>query len=468
MRKENIINDLKSLLSIESVKDLETATENKPMGEKIDEALQYMLNISSKSGFLTKNIEGYAGIAEYGNGEDYVGVLCHLDVVPATGDWLSPPFEPAIRDDKIYARGAIDDKGPTIAAFYGLKIIKELGLPLNHKIRIIFGTDEESGMRGIKKYIERESLPIAAFSPDADFPIVNAEKGQVNVKLSQIKNTEDYKNHDYDFKLVHFISGDKANMVPDTSYATIRGNKVSVILEGFKDYCNEKNLKNSISNNDNEITLMIEGKSAHSMEPYKGVNAGLLMINFLRRFLFHPQDQSYFNFVNSFLYNDFYGSAFGIDYSDDMTGPLTVNAGILKYEGDDGGFIQLNIRYPVTTHYLSTIERIISVAESSGFEVSQVRGKKPHHVTGDHPIIRTLKQVYYEETEQEPVLLSTGGNTYAGLMDYCVAFGPVFPGRESTAHQKDEYIEINDLLKSTAIYAKAIYELANLDIEKSS
>lgn len=468
LRKENLINDLKGLISIESVKDLASISENRPFGNKIGLALDYMLDLSSKSDLITKNIEGYVGLAEYGDGEDYVGILCHLDVVPATGDWISKPFDPTIRDGKIYGRGAIDDKGPTIAAFYALKIIKELGLQLKHRTRIIFGTDEESGMSGIKKYIEKEPLPIAAFCPDSNFPIVNAEKGQIHVKLTQTKKIDVYNNPNYEFRLVHFTSGDRANMVPDKSIATISGNNISTILNGFENYCNEKNLKNSFHYSNDEITFVIEGKSAHSKEPYNGVNAGLMMIDFLKAFSFHPQDQSYFEFVNKYLYNDFYGKAFNIDYSDDITGPLTVNAGILKYTEESRGFIQLNIRYPVTTHYLRTIEKLTSISETSGFEVTEIRGKKPHYVDKNHQIIKTLQKVYYDATGEEPTLLSTGGNTYSGLLDCCVAFGSVFPGKEGTAHQKDEFIEIEDLLKATSIYAKAIYELANLEIEKNS
>ena len=128
----------------------------------------------------------------------------------------------------------------------------------------------------------------------------------------------------------------------------------------------------------------------------------------------------------------------------------------------------MNIRFPVTTHYLRTIEKIISTAEAYGFEISEIREKKPHYVDSNHSIVKALQKSYFEETGEEPSLLSTGGNTYAGLMDCCVAFGPVFPGKEATAHQNDEYIEIEDLIRATAIYARAIYELANTDIEKSS
>jgi succinyl-diaminopimelate desuccinylase len=152
-RKENLLRDLFDLIKIESIKDEGTMSSHYPMGEKVGEALDFVLELSESIGLQTKNVDGYAGYAQYGehsNEEETIGILCHVDVVPATGEWTSPPFEPVIRDGRIYARGAIDDKGPTIAAFYGLKIVKELGLPLKKNVRMIFGTDEESGMSCLK------------------------------------------------------------------------------------------------------------------------------------------------------------------------------------------------------------------------------------------------------------------------------------------------------------------------------
>jgi succinyl-diaminopimelate desuccinylase len=43
-----------------------------------------------------------------------------------------------------------DDKGPTMAAFYAMRVIKEMNVPLNKKIRLILGTDEESGISCFK------------------------------------------------------------------------------------------------------------------------------------------------------------------------------------------------------------------------------------------------------------------------------------------------------------------------------
>ncbi|WP_010283623.1 dipeptidase PepV [Bacillus timonensis] len=459
-RKDDLLRDLETLLRIESVKDLERQTKKRPMGEKIGEALETMLSITEFAGFQPTNIEGMVGYAEYSpaKAEDYIGILCHLDVVPATGDWSTPPFEPTIRDGKLYARGAIDDKGPTIAAYYGLKIVKELGLPLKHNIRIIFGTDEESGMSCMKKYAEVEKMPLAGFAPDADFPIIHAEKGQINVKLGLQKiSTNDRQ----DLSLLSFVAGEKGNMVPDVAEAIIGGQNDTLVPQFLK-YCKEKGVEYSYSLEGNQTMLKIVGTSAHGMEPHKGVNAALILASFLQPFSFEGSSNDYIQFISKTLYNQFKGEGLGIDFADDITGPLTVNAGIFRFVKDDIAEIHLNIRCPVETNYDATIENLTKTVESYSFKVTSLTTKEPHHVPKDSPMIKALQEVYQTETGEEPTLLTTGGATYARFIKNGVAFGAVFPGKPMTAHQKNEYIEIDDLLKATAIYAHAIYRLGNL------
>lgn len=458
-RKDDLLKDLQTILRIESVKNLQTKSDNRPMGDKIGEALETMLSISEKAGFETNNIEGMVGYAEYSpsKADEYIGILCHLDVVPATGDWTTPPFEPAIRDGKLFARGAIDDKGPTLAAFYGLKIVKELGLPLKHNIRIIFGTDEESGMSCMKKYTEVEKMPLAGFAPDADFPIIHAEKGQINVKLEQQNGQSGTQG---DCSLISFIAGEKGNMVPDKAEAVIEGDHDSIVKK-FIQYCKEKGLEYTYSNEDGKTILLLNGVSAHGMEPEKGLNAGYELAFFLQELSFNEPANTYIQFITKALYNQHKGEGLGIAFSDDITGPLTVNAGVFRFNQEDSE-VHLNIRCPVLTNYKQTIETLSNKVETYGFTIASLAQKEPHHVPKDSPMIRALQEVYFLETREEPTLLTTGGATYARFMDNGVAFGALFPGKVMTAHQKDEYIEIEDLLKATAIYAHAIYKLGNL------
>lgn len=455
-RKEELLADLFALLRIESTKDLDSKSEGRPMGQKIGEALELILQKADQAGFKTKNLDGYAGYAQYGDHQDQelIGILCHVDVVPATGEWTSPPFEPTIRDGKIFARGAIDDKGPTMAAFYGLKIVKELGLPLSKDVRMIFGTDEESGMSCMRYYQEVEGMPSAGFAPDADFPIINAEKGQITAKLS-LQNNDDSAG----LALHSFHAGSRVNMVPEKAKALIVNVDNDSFLTEFESYCTKHQFKNDITIDGKTIELTLYGLSAHAMEPFVGMNAATALAGFLKNYPFQQSARTYLQFVAE-LHQDFYGESLGIAYRDDVTGPLTVNPGILSYEQGKDAFVIINARIPVTTNYEKIKNQLQRVAEQKGFTVPEMRESQPHYVDSNHPMIKGLQKAYEEETGQVATLLSTGGATYARFMKHGVAFGANFPGKEMTAHQKDEFIEIDDLLKATAVYAHAIYEIA--------
>ncbi|MFF2448801.1 dipeptidase PepV [Neobacillus sp. NPDC058068] len=459
-RKDLLVDDLTTLLKIPSVKDLSTSSEQAPMGATIKKALDFMLEKAKQDGFRTKNIDNYVGFAELGpeDASHYIAILCHLDVVPATGEWDTDPFSPDIRNGKLYARGAIDDKGPTMAAYYALKIIKENELSLKHRVRIIFGTDEESGMTCMKKYVQVEPAPLTGFAPDAEFPIIHAEKGQINAVLKW--RAQDTQNDD-PFKVVSFSSGEKGNMVPDQAQATLIGHNLEYVEREFIRFAISQKLEFSYENNGNSIRLTLKGTSAHGMEPDKGINAG----NTLAQFLIKNSidNGSYFTFISDCLAEDFWGEKLNISFSDEITGPLTVNAGIFRFAHQEDAYISLNIRCPVETPYLRTIEKLNETAQKYGFDVEEVREKKPHHVDQNHPVIKVLQQAYEEETNTQATLLTTGGATYARFIENGVAFGAVFPGKENTAHQKNEYVEMEDLNKATAIYANAIFHLANLD-----
>ncbi len=181
--KEDLIRDTQKFLQINSVMDESTAGPGRPFGEGVNASLTSLLEFGEKEGFTVKNLDGYAGHIEWGTGDEIVGVLCHVDVVPPGDGWTSDPFSADIRDGRIYARGAIDDKGPTMAAFYALKIVKDMRLPLSKRVRIIIGTDEESDWRCVDHYFKHEKMPDIGFAPDADFPIINAEKGIIDASL---------------------------------------------------------------------------------------------------------------------------------------------------------------------------------------------------------------------------------------------------------------------------------------------
>ena len=462
-RKEQIITDTQAFLQIKSVLDESEATEQAPLGSGIDQALKYMLNKGQTDGFTVKNVDGLAGHIEYGEGTELLGILCHVDVVPEGDGWTSDPYSAEIRDGKIFARGAIDDKGPTMAAYYAMKIVKELGLSVQKRVRMILGTDEESNWRCVDHYFKHEEMPTIGFAPDADFPIINAEKGIFDFILEQ--NGREQNENDAKVVLESLQAGRRLNMVPDLAEAVIQyktKDNAEQIKNTFEQYIKNNNLKGTVTIKENNLQFRLEGISAHGMEPNKGKNAGLLLNSFLHHNLHDALDQqgsSFVSFVQKYFGEDSRGKALDIAYEDEISGELTINNGTLSYQTIEGGKIGLNLRYPVTHDIEPTKQKIKEIAEKHNFTCKQLNDSKPHHVDEQHPLIKVLQKVYEEQTGEKAELIAIGGGTYARSLRAGVAFGPLFPGRPDVAHQKDEYIDIEDLLKATAIYAQAIYEL---------
>ncbi|MBM7704864.1 dipeptidase PepV [Metabacillus iocasae] len=455
-REAEIIEQTQQFLRIKSVLE-ERAGENAPFGEGIQQALEFLLNKGEKDGFQVKNVDGYAGHIEMGQGDDLVGVLCHVDVVPEGDGWSVEPYGAEIKDGKIFARGAIDDKGPTMAAYYAMKIVNDLELPINKRIRMIIGTDEESNWRCVDHYFEHEEMPTMGFAPDADFPLIYAEKGiadfdlvQAPTEISTTKTTI----------LKELRSGRRYNMVPDFAQATIEHHEEENQLKSaFEKFLQDKQVSGSVSSEGNLMVLELTGVSAHGSVPQKGKNAGLLLSEFLHTQHLDDQAQQFIKYVQNYFVEDCTGDKLGVSYSDEITGSLTMNVGILSYTSDNGGKLGVNMRYPVTANSESIMSIIKEKNEPYGIKVEHFSNSKPHHVDKNHHLVKTLQHVYSAQTGEEATLLSIGGGTYARALEAGVAFGPLFPGREEVAHEKDEYMYIEDLLKATAIYAQALYEL---------
>lgn len=455
-REEAFINDTIHLLKIKSVYDKDSIATDAPFGEGIKEALDTMLALGEKDGFTVKNVDGYAGHIEYGEGEEVVGVLCHLDVVPEGEGWSSHPYKPEIRNGKLYARGAMDDKGPTMAAYYGLKIIKELGLDLKKRVRIILGCDEESEWRCMEHYFQQEQMPKIGFAPDADFPLIYAEKGiaecyyHVSPSCSSDAIT-----------LANFESGRRLNMVPDVAKATVTGMKKAQIAEAFQQYIQQYELGGEIQQENDSVQLLIKGFSAHGAEPFKGKNAAVYLANFLAKYELDKGGMQFLSFLSNLFMDDVLGEKLGIAFEDTISGKLTVNVGVVTYTAQTGGSIGINLRCPVQTE----AEGVWKQCKESGIPYNMTFEKRaytpPHHVDVNHPLIQTLLSVYQRQTndtQSKPIAI--GGGTYARTLETGVAFGPLFPGEEEMAHQKDEYATIEHLVRAIAIYAEAIYELA--------
>lgn len=454
--REDIIKSTQEIVRIKSVEGEKKP--NMPFGEGVYLALDYALKLAKDMGFKIKNLDNYAGHAEMGEGDETVGILVHLDVVPEGDGWTYPPFGGEIHEGKIYGRGTIDNKGPAIACLYAMKALKEAGVDLNRKIRIIFGTNEESGWECVKYYFQHEKAPDMAFTPDAEFPVIHGEKGILVFDLvKKIKWDQEEK-----FVLKDLKGGNAPNMVPDFCEAVIETEDVSQIEEKFNSFVENTKYPLYMKKDKNIITISAEGISAHGSTPEKGKNAITYLMAFLGKIFGKSSDIGEFIRVyNERIAFKHHGESIGAAFEDDISGKLNFNPGMIRLE-DDEIRLTINIRYPIKSTAQEVYEGIRNNLKDTGIEL--IEGKsdnKPLYVPKDSELVKKLMKVYREQTkdvESEPITI--GGGTYARALQNAVAFGPVFPGQEDVVHQKDEYISIEHLMKITKIYAHALYELA--------
>lgn len=439
--KEEAIKTLQELVQINSVLDYDTVGENAPFGKGISEALNYMLNKASKDGFKTFNDDGYVGVVTMeGNTNEKIGILGHLDVVPVGEGWTYPSFSAQIVDGKMYGRGTMDDKGPTIASYIALKILKENNIKLNKTIELILGTDEETGWRGIEHYTKNYELPSVGFSPDAEFPLIHGEKGIVRVVMKGLP-TEGFTLKGGN--IFNAVIG-KAVATTDIDYS-----------EEFNQYLNENNLTGNVEIKNGLFEYTIVGKSAHAMEPHKGINAGTHLANFLNQFYNHPT----LKFISNAVHNDHNMLKLGQKTTHKIMGIITNNVGIMDFNESESKFT-FDIRYPIgfSFDYFSlALPNILGVYDIT---CEFVEHKTPHYIDIEDNLVKTLYNVYVKytnDTVNKPCTI--GGGTYARALKHGVAFGMELPGEPSVVHQADEYLDIENFLKAIAIYAEAIYEL---------
>ncbi|HHU56122.1 MAG TPA: dipeptidase PepV [Acholeplasmataceae bacterium] len=442
--KENLLKDLVTLLQMDTVGKEQLHVKEAPFGENVRDALLYMLRLGEKEGFKTENIDNVAGHIEYGEGEEIIGVLCHLDVVPAGDGWTYPPFGGTIVDGKIYARGALDDKGPAMSSFYALKILKDAGVKLNKRVRLILGTDEESGMRCVKRYLEVCKMPDLGFSPDANFPLIYGEKGIMSIDLlSEEKES---------FSLT---SGERYNVVPDSASVKINQD----LKEEFTKYLETHKFQGEIK----ESEYKLFGVSSHAMEPEKGVNALINLSIFLSKYT----SNNLVRFIAEKL-NDTRFKTLKLDFSDSEMKDLTVNVAFARID-ENGGKVGLNLRYPINWDKDTFLDKFSKEAENYGIKVVVKEDSNPHFVDRNSKLVRTLHDAYIKYTgDDKTKLMTIGGGTYARTLGNAVAFGMLMPGREDVVHKRDEYIYIDDLITSIAIYAEAIYKLGTKNETKEN
>lgn len=398
--------------------------EGAPFGDSNGAALRFILDVLAKEGFKVENLDGYCGYAEVGTGELF-GVLGHLDVVPVSGEWKYPPFSATIAEGYLWGRGAQDDKGPMISAVYAaIRALRE-GLVPTKRLRFIFGCNEESGWRCVEHYRTHAEMPKIGFSPDADFPVINCEKGVVY-------HTIEIKKPSW---LASLNSGVRPNMVPD--FAEIEVQKGSFA---------EDILAKSFQFKDGKY--IATGISAHGSTPEQGESALLKLLAVL-------PDENIQHLYKALRFSD--GSGCNLNVSDEKSGTLSMNLGTAK-STENSLIFELDIRFPVSFSKEFISEKLIGWLQPLG-KVSMGAFHEPQFVPANHPLVDVLLSAYESVTGEKAKPISIGGATFARFLPFGVAFGPIFPDEESTIHQANERISLENYDKMSEIYYRALKEL---------
>lgn len=412
--KKAFADDLKTLIAINSINaNCGKKTADAPLGEGINEAIEAFLAIGKRFGFKTKNLDGYCGWIEMGEGEKMVGIIAHTDTVETGDGWTYPALSCTETEDGFFGRGVIDDKGPALLALYAMKAIYDSGLSLDKRVRLIIGGDEESGgCKCIARYKETEEIPEISFSPDAEYPVVFGEKGLLRVRISGEETSvpDDFK----------FEGGTVVNIVPDEAVAMLLGKKYT-----------EK------------------GKAAHGSLPEEGENA---ILKLAEKIVPLVKDSTFARLMSLTT-----AQSMDIDIKDDMTA-LSINPSVISADSNMCSLCY-DIRYPITADGEKVIENIRKSAEAKGLKADIYFHEKPLYVPTDSHLVNTLSKIYKEHTGDNTLPIAFGGGTYAKSFKNCVAFGVMFPNQPSTMHAPDEFWSHRDIAINFEILKDAIIKL---------
>lgn len=445
--KDRLIACLQENLRIPSVQG--EAAPDAPYGIEVRRSLDHALKSAAELGFRTENVDNHLGWCEYGDGEEMIAVLGHLDVVPAGDGWTCDPYGGELREGKLWGRGTTDDKGPTIASLFALAALRDSGLPIRKRIRILFGCNEETGSADVRYYLAKGGeIPVMGFTPDGEYPVINGEKGIINVTFGADFTQEG------ELKLLSIRGGTAPNVVPAFALAKIG---CCPLTAARFSKLNARGMRFIPK----EYGLLVEsyGISAHGSTPGLGENAIGRLLLALDTLPFCGKVAELIHFLAEAIGMESDGASAGIALHDEVSGGLTLNLGTLDAD-EKHMSLKINYRYPVTFSYDDCGPKLNYAFREAGFLIEQEFHKPKLFIPDDSPLVSTLLKVYRDQTGLEGEAKCIGGGTYAKALPNILAFGPVFPGDEVREHKPDEYITVDNLMKNAQIIAAAMYEMA--------
>ena len=452
-RRQQLVEAISRLVRIRSVR--EEAQPGMPFGPGPAAALAEGLKLAEELGFSVKNYDNYVGAVDFNDQETQLHILCHLDVVgEGTGWTVTEPYEPIEVDGMLYGRGTDDDKGPAVAALLAMQAVRDLGVPLKKNVRLLLGTDEESGSGDIAYYYSKEPYAPCTFSPDGEFPVINLEKGSYKPVFTKTWAAESATP-----RVKEFHGGFRINVLPPEAECLVAG----LSAEAAQPYCDkaaaETGVTYVLTQRGDDLHILCKGKGAHASTPEEGGNAITGLIHLLCALpLAKVGSTAALHALNAlFPHGDSAGKALGIAQADEMSGPLTLAFSLLELN-DTGLSGQFDSRVPVCANEDNC--KAVTEAAFAKFGFTAEGGMQaPHYTPADTPLVSTLLKCYEQYSGRKGECLAIGGGTYVHDIPGGVAFGCAMPGFNGNMHGADEHTCIADQLTAAKIFAQAIIDL---------
>lgn len=452
-RREAYLRDVSRLVAIRSVKG--EAKLGMPFGEGPHAALEEARKIAAEHGFRTTDYDGYVMTADLNENERALDILAHLDVVGEGDSWDTDPYTATEKDGCLYGRGTDDDKGPAVAALYAMECVREIaGGKVKKNVRLILGTDEESGSQDIAYYYARERNAPCTFSPDASFPVYNTEKGGFVGHF-----TRTWAKSEALPRVTELHGGYRINVLPADAAAVVAGISAGEAERICRPLAEEMGVQLTVSAVPDGVSLAVRGLAAHASTPEQGVNGITALIALLCALPLAdaPCTEALHALERIFPHGDGCGKAAGIAMADAVSGALSLAFSLLEADEThlDGCF---DSRVPVCATAENCRDAVKAKMEEAGFRF-EGEMHAPHHTPGDTPFVQSMLRSYEAYSGRKGECLSMGGGTYVHNIPGGVAFGAGMPGFESNLHGANERMNIADMLTAIKIFAQVIYDL---------
>ena len=461
---DDVLADIAELVSHASVADASKAEPAAPFGPAVRGALDCALGIAGKLGYETSDDDGYVGMADIPGSDPDAGQLAtiaHVDVVPAGPGWNTDPFAMERREGWLLGRGVIDDKGPAVIALYAGAYLKRLDGRPRHPFRALLGCDEEVGMTDVHHYLEGHEQPAFLFTPDAEFPVCNAEKGCFGATIT----SEPVEGG----RIVSWSGAEATNAIPGESELVLAVDPAR--LPAPRAHADRITVEPA---GEGRTRIHAHGIGGHASLPAGTLNAIGLVVGYLREAVAADPDllaagERRFLKLLAYLMADSSGEALGIACADEAFGALTLNAGTIEVT-EDGRLAQtVDIRYPAATTGASIAAALGPLAAAHGATLAVTRDKVPFSVSADSPAVRVLIDTYNEVTGEHAEPFSIGGGTYARNFERAVSFGPEdsrleLPAWGGAMHGPNECANEELLRRAMKIYILALLRLDQLDL----